>query len=579
MDPAKRDPDFKRMTDGAAWVHVLGFILCGFLLISMAILPVSATRRTFLNIILLVGIMLLELGFIIPLARQPEQCHNAITPNDMNTSTTCAFSGAFAAFGGMTLVTWILIRAFFMHLQIVWDMTPTKYHFLGANIGAWTVTIGLVSAVLAHAGVSFRFGGYCHVNHTGSIPTYWAWLLAFGGLAFVLQLLTFAYCIKVYLQAALLRAPTHALSGASSSDGTGTGTGTTTDHPAAARKNSAAAFSAQSRTRARAARAAARRVRQVLQLQWRSLAIVALAIFTTAFVCVVFIVLDNKQEKLALANTEASVPWITCMILTRDNERCLGETGPIVISQRITVATLTANGNIVINGYLDRLPEPIPPQGHNETTSTQWNECDGGCDGFDCSFAHDQKLPFTMVDEPAHGSYGLVKKIRSVVTGEFLVAKEIRWSSSQGQAKRGTILEELRMHRRLNHRHIAKVVGSYTKQGLGTTIFGIVITPLAQYDLRAFLEHIVWKRETNVSVLDDISLLSASFGCLASGLSYLHGQKVKHKDIKPGNILVHNDTILLTDFGLSKDFSDIGQSTSSGPTGYTRKVSNTLLPC
>lgn len=37
--------------------------------------------------------MLLELGFIIPLAGQPEQCYNAITPNDMNTSTLCAFSG------------------------------------------------------------------------------------------------------------------------------------------------------------------------------------------------------------------------------------------------------------------------------------------------------------------------------------------------------------------------------------------------------------------------------------------------------------------------------------------------------
>lgn len=81
------------MTDGAAWVHVVGFILCIFLLISMAILPTNVTRRSFLNIILLVGILLLELGFIIPLARQPEQCYNEITPNDMNTSTTCAFSG------------------------------------------------------------------------------------------------------------------------------------------------------------------------------------------------------------------------------------------------------------------------------------------------------------------------------------------------------------------------------------------------------------------------------------------------------------------------------------------------------
>lgn len=59
----------------------------------MLVLPVRATRRSFLNFILLVGIMLLELGFIVPLARQPEQCYNAITPNDMHTSTLCAFSG------------------------------------------------------------------------------------------------------------------------------------------------------------------------------------------------------------------------------------------------------------------------------------------------------------------------------------------------------------------------------------------------------------------------------------------------------------------------------------------------------
>ncbi|KAH7050109.1 hypothetical protein B0J12DRAFT_753396 [Macrophomina phaseolina] len=83
------------LTDGAAWVHVVGFVLCGFILISMAALPVQATKRSFLNVILLVGIMLLELGFIIPLAGQPEQCYNAITPNDMNTSTLCAFQAFY----------------------------------------------------------------------------------------------------------------------------------------------------------------------------------------------------------------------------------------------------------------------------------------------------------------------------------------------------------------------------------------------------------------------------------------------------------------------------------------------------
>ncbi|GME27447.1 hypothetical protein GTA08_BOTSDO01770 [Neofusicoccum parvum] len=243
----------------------------------------------------------------------------------MYSSTTCAFSGAFAAFGGMTLVTWILVRALFMHLQICWDIAPTKYHYIAATIAASTVTIGLVSAVLAHAGVSFRFGGYCHVNHTGSIATYWAWLLAFSGLALLLQLATFAYCIKVYLQAALLRSDVSAMS-------------TTRSGQSGGRKGSAAPSALSSRSRS--ARAAARRLRMVLLLQWRSLAIVALAIFTTAFVCVVFIVLDNRQERLAFADTEALVPWIVCMILTRDNEQCLDKTGPIIIPERITVATL-----------------------------------------------------------------------------------------------------------------------------------------------------------------------------------------------------------------------------------------------
>ena len=100
------DDDFKALTDGAAWANVAGFVLCVFLLISMVVLPVKVTRRSYLNIILLGGILCLELGFIIPLAAQPDQCYNGITPNDMFSSNVCAVSGAFAAFGGMALVTW-----------------------------------------------------------------------------------------------------------------------------------------------------------------------------------------------------------------------------------------------------------------------------------------------------------------------------------------------------------------------------------------------------------------------------------------------------------------------------------------
>lgn len=303
--------DFKRLTDGAAWVNVAGFILCGFLLISHAVLPVSTTRRAWLNIILLVGIMILELGFIIPLARQPDQCFDPITPNGQSTNVTCAFSGAFIAFGLMTYVTWILVRSLFMHLHVCWNITPGSRSYWAANIGAWSTIIALTTATLAHAGVSYRFGGYCHVN-VGSLDTYWGWLLGFGGVSLILQVATFIYCVKVYLSSAWQQR----------------------------RDPSIKSPSVVSSSRSRTARATARRVRQVVVLQWRGFAIVIMAIFTVAFVCIIFIVYDNQYTVAAFANTDTLIPWIVCVISTQDKNQCLQYTGPIIVSEELAVATV-----------------------------------------------------------------------------------------------------------------------------------------------------------------------------------------------------------------------------------------------
>jgi hypothetical protein len=240
-------------------LHVVRLIFGTFLLISYLVLPVQATRRAYLNIMLLIGIMLLSLGFVIPLARQPEQCYDPVTPNGQSSGLTCAFGGAFAAFGGLFLVTWVLIRALFMHLQICWDWLPGKISYLAANAAALVVTIVLAAATLAHSGVSFRFGGYCHVN-LGPLATYWGWLLGFGGLACILQVATFAYCIKICLTTNLHGKKTDSLQAAESLTGS---------------------------SRSRAARATARRVYEALSLQWRSLTTVAVAIAMTTMVCIV----------------------------------------------------------------------------------------------------------------------------------------------------------------------------------------------------------------------------------------------------------------------------------------------------
>lgn len=47
-----------------------------------------------------------QIAFIIPLGAKPQQCYNDITPNDMYSNLSCAFSGSFLLFGGWLVIMW-----------------------------------------------------------------------------------------------------------------------------------------------------------------------------------------------------------------------------------------------------------------------------------------------------------------------------------------------------------------------------------------------------------------------------------------------------------------------------------------
>jgi serine/threonine protein kinase len=127
---------------------------------------------------------------------------------------------------------------------------------------------------------------------------------------------------------------------------------------------------------------------------------------------------------------------------------------------------------------------------------------------------------------------------------------------------------EFQIMQGLKHNHIVAFIGSFAQKHK----FGVLMYPLAPYNLAQYL------REVSDYNSDDRKLhqtrtktLLTALGCLSSALFYLHvTQVIKHKDIKPENILVdRHGSMLLADFGISKKYQ--GDTATSGPTAFTEK--------
>ena len=202
-------------------------------------------------------------------------------------------------------------------------------------------------------------------------------------------------------------------------------------------------------------------------------------------------------------------------------------------------------------------------------------------------FTPGELLPFDIVSRLGSGSFGQVDKIVSKVSFRQYALKRIRRRAAFGNDSRQALARfksEISIIKGLEHDHIIQYVGSYTDK----TFLGIVMNPVAETDLATFMHNTAmhveatWARSgrppgASVNDVSPAASMSSSlrsyFGCLAAALVYLHDRSIRHKDIKPQNILVHNGTVILTDFGLSHDFADDVGSTTSGPTPASPRYS------
>jgi len=174
-------------------------------------------------------------------------------------------------------------------------------------------------------------------------------------------------------------------------------------------------------------------------------------------------------------------------------------------------------------------------------------------------FPDSTEIPLKKIGELGKGGYGFVDRVVSTISHKVYARKLIprgRTFKKDKQVLRA-FERELSNLKCLKHRHIIELVGSYTDP----KYVGIIMLPVADCNLHEFL----------IGPLgdDDISLLRTFFGCLASALCFLHDSRIRHKDIKPQNVLIKDGHVFLTDFGISLDWSELNQSTTTGPTWTT----------
>lgn len=122
---------------------------------------------------------------------------------------------------------------------------------------------------------------------------------------------------------------------------------------------------------------------------------------------------------------------------------------------------------------------------------------------------------------------------------------------------------EAEILRQVKHRHIVALRSTYQHPGMLTLHY----EPAADYDLRSFLG-LVELRMTKLQDLSkdsqlqkDLHLLNESFGCLSAALSTVHQARYDHGEIRPANILVHDNRIFISKFSFGLKFG--GSTTSS----------------
>lgn len=212
------------------------------------------------------------------------------------------------------------------------------------------------------------------------------------------------------------------------------------------------------------------------------------------------------------------------------------------------------------------LPPNLQPYVRHSIVRTQaivFADCASIEKGEQVNFRKDQEKPYKTISVLGTGATSQVDKIQSTVSYKVYAMKRIPRRQALGTRSKGTVpafVAEMNIIKSLDHQHTARYVGSFTDNSW----LGLIMTPVADMNLSEYL------RNSDLPSDEKNIILRAFFACLATALQYLHDHGMRHRDIKPQNILIQGSNAVYTDFSLSKNYSGQPGSTTSGPTARTK---------
>jgi heat shock protein 1/8 len=175
-------------------------------------------------------------------------------------------------------------------------------------------------------------------------------------------------------------------------------------------------------------------------------------------------------------------------------------------------------------------------------------------------FDRNELVPFEVRARLGSGASGYVEKVVSLLSHREYARKSFRrrktFSNQREDIK--SFRNELQAFKRISHLHCVELIGSYTDP----KYFALIMSPVADCDMSAYYT-------LAAESPDKLSLLRGFFGCLANALQYLHASQIRHRDIKPQNILVKGPNVFLTDFGIALDWGNLSRSTTTEDSGKT----------